>query len=154
VTNYQTQELVYGSAFMDTVIEALVTRPAGALVVTGKVRLSKDPAFDPAPGSVITDFTTHEADYSGYAAGGIAVALSAPLNVTTTIRGALTSALFVAATASPFVPNNVYGYWLDDGTNVIAGERFAGGGVASFGAPGDFLDLEAMLPFGLLQGVA
>jgi len=44
------------------------------LLTTGKARLYKDDGFVPDANSVLADFTAHEADYTGYVAGGIALA--------------------------------------------------------------------------------
>jgi hypothetical protein len=152
VNSYESQQVGYGSAFADTILAALKTVPGGALIVTGKVRLSQDPAFNPTPLSVITDLTPNEANYSGYAAGGIAAILSAPLNLSTVCRGVLIPALFLDTTGSPNVTNVVYGYWIDDGTNVIAFERFANNQTANFTGTGDFLSLTILLPIQLSQG--
>jgi hypothetical protein len=151
VNNYASQYVVYGRAFMETVIAAFKTVPGGALVVTGKVRLSTDPSFNPTPLSKISDLTPNEANYSGYASGGIAAVLSAPVILSPAAVATVISAFFLATTGSPFVPNNTYGYWIDDGTNVIAAERFANAGVAGFGEAGDFLALTVLLPMQLAQ---
>jgi len=45
------------------------------------------------------------------------------------------------------VPDVVTGWWIDDGTNVVASERFEGGVTVGFAAPGSFLTLTAILPF-------
>lgn len=149
--NYQSQEVGYGRTFADTILAALKTVPGGALITSGKIRFSKDPAYDPTPASAIADLSAHECDFSGYTSGGYATTLSAPLNLSTVCGGVQCSALAIAGTASPFVPNTVYGYWLDDGTNVIAFERFAGGASMSIAAPGDFIDLQVFLPLQLAQ---
>jgi hypothetical protein len=151
---YASKSVVFGTAFAKTVLAALKTAPANPLINTGKVRLSHDPAFNPIPASTVAALVAQEASFSGYTAGGIAVALSAPLNLTTQVDGVLTSALFLAVTASPFVADVAYGWWIDDGTNVIAGEAFAGGVNVGFNGPGDFLDLEVFLPYVLHQATA
>ena len=147
---YETQGVVYGRAFMATVLAALKTVPGAALIVAGKIRLSKDPAFAPTVDSVITDFTANEADFTGYTAGGYTVTLSAPLNQTTQILAVLCNALAIGG--SPFtVPNTIYGYWIDDGTNVVMAEKFAPpGATANFANTGDYLDLQVLLPIPML----
>lgn len=154
MNNWITKSVVYGQSFLLTVVSALKTVPGGALVVAGKLRLSKDPAFNPTSASTISALAANEADYSGYASGGIAVVLTTGLLVGTVGVGAEAPAVFVAATATPFVPATVYGYWVDDGTNVIAAEAFGGGQSALFGAVGDFLALTLLLPFRFQQGAA
>jgi hypothetical protein len=134
---------------MDTVLLALKTVPGGALIVSGKARLSKDPSFAPTPDSTIASLAALEADYTGYAAGGIAVVLTTSLNLSPGCLGDLATALFEATGSA--VTNTVYGYWVDDGTSVVCGERFAGGGVVAFQVAGDFLDLTVLLPMQLIQ---
>jgi hypothetical protein len=154
VNQYTSLQPVFGMDFVNTVLAAYKTVPGGALIVGGKVRLSQDPAFAPTPASLIADLAAQEANFSGYTAGGYAAVLSAPVVITPFIQGVLIPALAIAAVASPFVPNDVTGYWLDDGTNVIMAERFADLGIAAFGAPADFLSLLLVLPFNLLQAAA
>jgi hypothetical protein len=143
---YASQQVVYGTAFLDTIIAALKTVPAAALINGAKVRLNTNLAYNPQPGDSITTNTANEANYSGYTAGGIAVVLGTPVNLSPTCQGTIFNATFTAATASPFVPNVCYGYWVDDGTNVIMGEKFAAGTSYSFGSPGDFLELIGQVP--------
>ena len=153
MTSYTSQALVFGRAFMNTIMAAFAARPAGPLVAAGaKIRLSQDPTFNPTPNSNVAGLSTNEATFSGYTAGGNAVTLSGPVNASPTCQGELASTLFVATAST--VTNNVYGYWIDDGVNVIVGERFAGGGIASFNTSGDFLDLQIVLPGQLLQAAA
>lgn len=148
---YTSRAVVLGRTFAGALLGAIATRPAAALIAAGKIRLSKDPAFNPTPDTTLASLTGAEANYSGYAAGGIAAVFSVVLGVTPIIAGVLANALFYATTASPFVSNNVYGYWVDDGTNICIAEKFAGGGIASFGAAGDFLDLTTIIPADLQQ---
>jgi hypothetical protein len=151
LNEYTAQQVTVGLTFADELLTALTTRPAAAIIAAGKIRLSQDPAFNPTPQSTVAALAANEATYSGYAAGGIALVLTVGLNLSPSIVGAVASALFVASGGGPFVSNNVYGYWVDDGTNLVVGEKFAGGGIASFGAPGDFLDLNVAVPLALGQ---
>ena len=154
MTDYTAQNVVFGRDFLNTVLAALKTRPAAELIATGKVRLSQDPGFNPTPGSAIADFSPGEADYSGYAAGGIAYTVPDPVNLSATIQGLTVTVVFKAGTASPFVANSCTGWWLDDGSNVIMAERFANNGQAQFQSPGDFLALDTRLPMSLMQATA
>lgn len=154
MTNYTAQNVTFGQAFMNTIMAALKTVPSGALIATAKLRLSNSPSFAPTPASTIASLDATECAYSGYTAGGIAVSLSAPLNLSTVCQGVLTNGLFLATTASPFVPDVAYGWWIDDGTNFIAGERFSGNQSASFASPGAFLDLNALVPGQLAQATS
>ncbi len=154
MTNYTAQAIVYGRAFVNTILAALKTIPGGALVTGAKLRLSNNPSFSPTPGNVPGDFSANECAYSGYTAGGLAVTLSAPLNLSTTADGVLFAGLFVATAASPFVPDTATGWWIDDGTNVICAERFANNQTATFASPGAFLSLTALLPQQMLQATS
>lgn len=148
------QNVVYGRTFSDTILAALSARPAAALIAAGKLRLSKDPAFAPNPASTVAALAANEADFSGYVAGGSALALSAAVNLSPSIQGVTDVALFTAAVAVPFVSNAVTGWWVDDGANFVAGEAFPNGQTANFATPGDFLQLVAELPVNLLQATA
>lgn len=148
---YNSQQVVFGTAFLNTIMAALKTVPMAALVVGAKMRLNTNPAFNPQPSDTIADNTANEADYSGYAAGGIAVVLSAPVNLSPTCQGVVSSGLFLATTATPFVPSVAYGYWVDDGTNIIIAEKFGGGTNFPFASAGDFLDLIINLPAQAIQ---
>jgi hypothetical protein len=154
MTFYQAIQAIYGQTFVNTVLAAFKTVPGGALVTAGKLRLSNLQTFNPTPANTISDFSANECAYSGYTAGGIAVVLTAPVNLSTIVDGVMFTALFEATSASPFVPDTAYGWWIDDGTNVIAAERFANNGAAGFGAPGAFLNLTAILPMRLMQPTA
>jgi hypothetical protein len=146
VNSFKSQNVIYGTAFLNTVLAAFKTIPAAALIATGKLRLSHDPAFNPVPGTALAALVAQEANFSGYPAGGAAVVLSAPVNLSPTAQGAVVSNLFLATTASPFVNDNCTGYWIDDGTNFIMGEAFGAGQAAAFSSPGDFLELIVELP--------
>lgn len=143
---YTSQAVVYGTAFLNTVIAALKTVPGGALVTGGKVRLSKDPSFRPTPANTIAELATNETDYSGYASGGVALVVGNPVNLSPSCQGAVTGVQFLATTATPYVSDQAYGYWVDDGTNVIMAEAFPAGVIANFAAPGAFLELILQLP--------
>lgn len=149
--NWTAQNVVYGRTFVNTILAAFAAAPLAELIDTAKIRLSQNPAFAPDPDSAIADLTPTEADYSGYTAGGIAMVVSAPLNLGTDVQGTMSSVLFKATTATPFVSNTVYGWWIDDGTNLICGEAFPGGVNALFGSINDFLQLDVVTPLPLYQ---
>jgi hypothetical protein len=138
---YTPQNLTYGTAFLNAIIAALKVAPTNPLVNTAKVRLSANPSYNPTPTSTITALASEEANYSGYTAGGLALTVGSPVNLSSTCQGAVTALQFLATTATPFVANQIYGYWVDDGTNVLVAEKFAAGLVVAFGAPGDYLEL-------------
>ena len=143
---YTSQNVVYGTAFLNTVIAALKTTAAGPLVATAKVRLSKDPSFRPTPANTIAELAANETDYSGYTAGGVALVVGNPVNLSPTCQGAVTGLQFLSTTATPYVSDQAYGYWVDDGTNVILAEAFPAGTIANFASPGAFLELVLQLP--------
>ncbi len=146
--------VVIGQVAANKWVGALKTRPAAALLATGKLRLSKDPAFGPTQQSTLAELEANEADFSGYPAGGIAVSITDGLNISPTIQGAMTSGTFEAATATPFIGNAVTGYWIDDGTDPVTMEAFPNAQTADFSSVGDFLVLNAVLPMNLLQRAA
>lgn len=148
---YTTQSVIYGRAWVNTVLAALAVDPAAALIVTGKIRLSKDPAFNPTAASTKTELAAQEADYTGYAVGGVAFVPGAPVNLTANQQGVVDPVTFRAAADDPQIDNSVYGWWLDDGTNVVCAEKFADNASFSMAVLGDFLQLDVVLPFSLLQ---
>lgn len=133
---------------------AFKTVATGPLIATAKVRLTTNASFVPNPDATIAELAADEADYSGYTAGGLALVVGAPVNLSPSCQGAVTALSFIATAASPFVPAQCYGYWVDDGTNVIAQEAFPGGVAIGFGVAGDFLELVLQLPLQATQAAA
>lgn len=152
--HYESQSVVYGRAFLATVLGALKVDPAAALIVAPKVRLTKDAVFNPLPSSLVADLELNEADFTGYTTGGYAPTLSGVVNLGSNIVGLTAGVLPTCSGAGAPSPNTVYGWWMDDGTNVIVAERFANGLFFTFQNPGDFLDLAIALPLALLQAAA
>lgn len=146
-----TQSVVFGRAFADAIIAGLSTLAGTALLATAKLRLSHDPAYNPLPDTLLADLEAQEALYSGYPAGGVAVALSAPLNVAVGIEGAVQSHLWIATNASPFVGDSITGWWIDNGTDMLLASPFGDLGPVSIGLAGDFLNLLGVLPVGMYQ---
>lgn len=146
MASYASQNVMFGSAFLNSVLAAFKTMATAPLIATAKVRLTSNPSFTPQPNSTIAELAADEVAYSGYTAGGVALVVGAPVNLSLTCQGAVTGVQFLAAVASPFVPGQAYGYWVDDGTNVILQEAFPGGIAYGFGAPGDFLELVLQIP--------
>ncbi len=148
--HHTAKNIVFGRAFMHTVMGYMGTGLAVDLIDGGFVRLSQDPDFALGANTLIADLTAGEADYSGYVAGGIAFVPSAGVNVSSNVVGIQTPVTFAATVVDPFVQNTVYGWWLDDGTNFVAGERFVLPLVYEFLLPLDYLQLDVVLPFGLV----
>lgn len=149
--NWTAKNVIFGRSFVNTILAAMATDPGVELIDTALVRLSTNPSFAPTPDSTVAGLEALEADYSGYASGGIALVVGAPLNLAPTTQGVMTPVTFLAAPADPFIVNSVYGWWIDDGTNVIVAEAFPVGTIASFSSPGDFLQLDVVLPLRLYQ---
>jgi hypothetical protein len=151
MATYTSLNVIFGRAFLNTVVAAWKTTSSGPLIASPKVRLAINPAFLPTPSSTISDLATDEADFSGYPSGGSSITLGAAVNLGVNIQGCVQPASFIASTGTPFVSNTVYGYWLDDGTNVILAEAFPPGISFTFGSPGDFLELVVAIPANAIQ---
>lgn len=150
MAEYNSTTVIYGRSFLNTILAAFKTLPAAALIIAAaKIRLSKDPAFAPTADSTIAGLAAQEATFTGYPAGGIAVVQSAPVNLSPGAQGELATALFTATGSA--IGNVVTGYWIDDGTNVVLAERFAGGLNVSFAVANDFLELVVQLPLQTVQ---
>ena len=147
---YSSQTITFGRAWLETVVAAWKTTASNPLINTAKLRLTTVSSFLPSPDATIAGLDANEANYSGYTAGGLAIVLSAPVNLSPTCVGSVVNETFIATAGSPFVPNVLTGYWADDGTNVIAMEAFGGAGIPING-PGDFLALLMQLPLQALQ---
>lgn len=148
---YETKSVVWGRVFANAVLTAFGTDPAAALLVTPKVRLSKDPAFAPTPDSTRAGLAANEADFTGYTAGGYTPTFSAPVRIGNNLQALLATVLPIRGVTLPGVNNTVFGWWIDNGTDVVVAESFAGGFQADFSNPGDFLDLSVVLPYMLGQ---
>lgn len=145
--HYTARSVVYGRDFMNTVLDVLKNISATALITLGKLRLSKLSTYQPTADSTIAGLAADEADFSGYPAGGLAFVVGVPVILAPNLLAVQTPTTFTAATAVPFVPNTVYGWWLDDGANVVAAEAFPSPVVAEFDAVGKYLQLDVVLPF-------
>lgn len=145
MAGYSSQLITYGNAYLKTQATAQKTAPTNPLINTGKVRLTTATGFSPSGTNTIAELSPNEANFSGYTAGGLALTLTGPVNLSALCEGMIAALTFLATTASPFVPNVLTGYWVDDGTNVIAQEAFPSPGI-TISAAGDFLALLLQLP--------
>lgn len=141
---YTSNRVVFGTAFLNTVIGALNTLPAAKLINAAKVRLNQLNGFNPAPGSTIAGLAANEATFTGYTPGGLAFAAGAAVNLSPNAQGSLTAVLFQATGST--TGNTIFGYWIDDGTNFIMGEAFPAGSPVIFANNGDFLELFVEIP--------
>ena len=137
---WKTQKATYSRALVADLLAALTAAPADPLLATPKIKLFTDgpsisPDFDPA------DYTAPT--FHGYAAA--AVTLGGVVNLGGTDLGVTASVLFIATTGGA-IDDSCSGYCLVDTTQAIGYmiERFAA--PISFGAVGDFLQLDLILP--------
>lgn len=145
----QSKNPVFSRAFMDKVLTALKTVPGAALIPTLTVRLLAGTLPALTPDTPLATLTGLEANYSGYAA--LTPVPTVPVQLSVNAEGYIASTTFVATTASPFVPATVTGYFITDGTNLVAMEAFPAGQQYPMSAAGVFLDLDIALPGQLIQ---
>lgn len=150
VVHHTTQNVVIGRTWMRVVLAAMAADPNAALIVTPKIRLSKNPLLSITPQTDIADLEAAEADFTGYTAGGITWTVGVPVNLGPTRVGLQFPVSYVAGTADPFVANTIYGWWADDGTNLIVGEVFVPPLTYGFATQGDFLQLDLVMPVALV----
>jgi hypothetical protein len=145
---FSSENLCWSRALADLVLATVQVRPAAALIATLKIALFTG-STTPGPDSVYADFT--EANFSGYARA--TVTNPAPIVAPSSLDvGILCQALFVATTATPFVPNTVTGYFLTDGTTgYYGGERFTTPFPVAIA--GDFIAIDATLLMSLVPSV-
>jgi hypothetical protein len=137
---YRSKKATLTQVLSDAMLAALGARPAAALLTTPTVLLyTAGPV--PLPGMVVGSYT--EATFHGYAAA--AITLVGPVTLGGTDRGVVGSVTFVATTGGT-ISDTCIGYLLVDTTKAIVydGEQFTT--PISFGAAGDFLDLDFILP--------
>lgn len=135
-----TVTFTWARPLVNEMLGALTTVPGAALLTTPKVILLKTGPI-PTPDSGIADYVV--ADFSGYAAA--TATFSTAVNMERDIQGKLATVTFVATVVDPFVECNVIGYALTDGSGEwYGGELFAE--VVPFAVPGDFLQLDVVLP--------
>lgn len=149
---YESQNLVYSRAFMDTVLDAYKTVPGGALITAPTLRLLQGALPAITPDTALADLVALEANFSGY--GADTFTLTVPVQSSTNVQCAIGSGTFVATTASPFVGNTITGYFVTDGTNLVASEAFPLSSPVPIDAVGKFLTLNVALPGNLFQPAA
>jgi len=138
---------IFGAFIQVALLAALNARPAAALAVGWKLHLFTAGPSPISPATVIGAFT--EAAFTGYATGGIAITWpTGPVNLPSGMgKGQLDTGAF-SCTASG-TPENILGYWVDDGANFLLGETFSS--PVPIVNPGDFIDLTAI--FGVPNAV-
>lgn len=138
---WKTQKAGYANGLVSALMAALSARPAAALLATPTVVLFvSGPALSPtwSPASYIAP------TFHGYA--GQALTLVGPVNIGGTDLAMIGSVTFLA-TAGGTINDNVIGYAVVDTTLAIPYmiELFAN--PVGFANPGDFLELDIVLPF-------
>lgn len=149
---WQTKAMVLSTYFRNALLSAAAARPAGPLWPTPVIKLSQDPAFSPQPADTDATLSAGVANFSGYAAA--VPVFTVPVNLSPQTQALITSVIFEATAASPFVPNSITGYWGSDGTNVTGAEAFGAGNSISIAAAGDYVWLDYVLPLGAVQDAA
>lgn len=149
---YQSKSLIYARTFMDSWLAAFKTVPAAALIIAPTVRLLQGLLPAITPDTTLADLESSEANFSGY--GADTFTLTVPVQSSTNVEAAIGSATFLATAASPFVGNSISGYFITDGTNLVAAEAFPGGTNIQIAAAGQFLALDLVLPGNLSQAAA
>lgn len=137
---WKTQKATYSRALVRALLGALSAAPADPLLDTPKLVLWVDgptvtPDFDPA------DYTAPT--FHGYAPAPMT--LSPPVNIGGTDLAVIESVVFTATTGGA-IADSCNGYMVVDTTLAIGYliERFPT--PISFGAVGDFLDIDLILP--------
>jgi hypothetical protein len=131
-------------AFLDAIATAYGTRPAAALAPTLTVKLINSAVLVLTPDTDLATLTAAEANFSGYSAQSLTI--TGPVRGGTKYEGMIGTVTFVATTASPFVTDTAYGYWVETAGALLMAEMFGAGSQVPFGNVGDFLDLDALLP--------
>lgn len=149
---YEAQNLIYARSFADAWLDAFSTIPTAKLIAAPTVRLLMGALPAITPDTTLAALEALEANFSGY--GADTITLTVPAQPSTKVEGAIGSATFIAATASPFVSSNVSGYFLTDGTNLVAAEAFPNGQVFPIAAAGQFLTINVVLPNNLYQATS
>lgn len=137
---YITKQITWSAAAVQAMLLANKTLPGAALIAPGYMGLFKND-FTPTPLSVAGDLTP--ADFSGYSLSLTVV--QPPHNLTPQRAACQMQQSFIATTASPFVPNTCYGYYIADVTGAIlyASERFDV--PIPIASVGDFISVNALL---------
>lgn len=137
-------EVVFGNAFLQSVLNAYGAAPGAALAPLPSIGLWQDPTFNPSPSNVLADFAAVEANFTGYIRQ--TPVFSGVVNIASGVQGLVASVTFEADPGSPFVPNSIYGYFWTSTPGIVMFERFQNGEPAPIGIPGDFLTLELIVP--------
>lgn len=142
-----------GRVWLNTLLATLKTRPAAALLATGKLRLLKSRVVSIAPDVTLAALAAEEADYTDYPVGGFAFLGNDPVNYNDLGQGYVLQHTFLVTSATPAIGNDIAGYWIDDGTNMVLGEYFGIGADVPMQVQGDYLELNLADEINFLQGL-
>lgn len=147
---YTTKNPSLNRNFVENWLNALMTRPAAALLTTPTLELYKAGPTAPNMDALFTDFTA--CDFTGYVP--LAGAFAGPVNLPSgNGEGFYLDKVFIAG--SPFVSGaqNALGYLVTDGAgNLYMWEAFPV--PFAFVAANDFLDLNAIIGLMFYPGIS
>lgn len=115
------QQIFYANQGLEDVVSAV-----GTALANGKIRLFKS-GFSPNITTTVADLEEHEANYTGYAAGGLDVVGWAGPFLAPEGGMAIQTVSFTFSTGAPVTtPNLIAGYWIEtEGGNVVVIAEFA-----------------------------
>lgn len=146
---YESENVILSQYIRNAMLTTLTTRPGAALWQTPKIHLSNLSTFAPAPTATLASLTANETAFSGYTAATVTAVV--PVNVSPTVQALIATVVFEATTASPFVPDTIWAYWGDDGTNWLVAEKFANGASIPIASAGDYCQIDLIFPLGTPQ---
>lgn len=148
--DYTSADVHVCDVLLSDILAGFAAIPTAAFGATGKLRLSTDTNFTASDTVLPAELADFEADYTGYTAGGVSVVWTSIVNPATSGKAIRFDHLFTATepvAPAVFVPNTVFGWWIDDGSVVLAMERLSLPAGAGLGVPGDYLALGVLLGF-------
>lgn len=154
--DFTSQNLVCSNDLLDAILGAMTVVPGDPLLDALAIHLSQDPAFSPTPTTLLAALTPGKATFTGYTTAGYTPTESVVLNTGGSSRGIRYDVLAVAVAPTPpdpFVGNSIYGWWLQNGTLFLCGERFPDDSVAQIGSPGDYVALGAIVGLSAFQSL-
>lgn len=146
------QAPVYTQDYLRRVADAYKTNPAAALLPTPAIGLIKDSGFNPNPATTLAEATAAECDFTDYARK--TPTLSDGVNLGVSIEGVTGTGTYTITTDPVVTDNTVLGYFVTDGTIVVAAELFGDGQSVEMAEPGDQLLVVMQLPLMSYQSVS
>lgn len=140
----ETLTFVYNRPFLDAMLKAFTTIPTAKLIATPTLRLCTGAMPLITADTTLAALVALETNFSGYAPA--TPTLTDPTRLSQGAEGAIATATWVATSASPFVPGDITGYFLTDGTVLVGAEAFPAGQDVQIAFVGDWLTLQLVLP--------